>query len=282
MLRLAVLLCTSGEPARGKVAALYKQSPSEPGTREAMQTLAVGLLQNVAGALASGLGVGMEELLRFADAASSQFELETADAILRRLDRRWGGMPLLSLQARDEVWLRWPGPLPGRMIALAGPVEVDKITAENHAFRVLHPDAGLHMGRGALVLLRRPLLEVILETIVGADLALTEVFAAACETTISVVTPVGPLAFHFVKHAVELNHRYIRLSAREAAALGVLLRRPGQLTERRELNQALGFDDERALDRVMLHLRNKFGDGLVTTVYGAGYILETSRNHRGS
>ncbi|MGH9475605.1 MAG: hypothetical protein ACRD1C_04660 [Terriglobales bacterium] len=277
LVHLAVLLGTAPEPTRGKIVALYNRLPAlaEGELLPTLRLLSIGLLRNVATALASSLGCQMDVLLRFADPASTARELETKDALLRRLDRYWGGIPLLTIEARDEVWLCWPGPLPGRLIALRGRVEVDGTVLASHDYLPLKPGGGLMMARGALVMLRRPLLGTILEVIHSADLSVAEVIAAACEAVITVRTPAGPLTYYMAKSAVMINRRYIRLSTHEAIALEVLLRRPGVLTERGELDQALGFTTKRALDRVMLHLRNKFGDGLITTLYGSGYILET-------
>ncbi|MGH9468334.1 MAG: winged helix-turn-helix domain-containing protein [Terriglobales bacterium] len=275
MLRLAVLLRSAPEPTRSKAILLYQSSCDEADLRRKLQPLCATALRDVATALASGLGGRTEELLKFSDPASRQRELVTKDALLCRLDRCWGGMAMLLLKALQPVMLSWHGLQSARLISLRGGMKVDRDELASYASQVIRPGSRLAMSAGALALLRPPPLAAILNAIQEAELPVAAIIAAACEAAVSVHTPLGLLTYQSGKGLATINGRPVRLSAREVAVLEVLLRRPGEPSDRSEINRALGFTATRALDRIMLNLRDKFGDGLFTTLYGTGYMLLT-------
>jgi two-component system response regulator QseB/two-component system response regulator BasR len=68
---------------------------------------------------------------------------------------------------------------------------------------------------------------------------------------------------------------FINLSKTEFALLNALMRYPGRVLTRRELEAwALPNSESQALDAHMSHLRRKIGEGYIRTVRGVGYVVE--------
>lgn len=87
----------------------------------------------------------------------------------------------------------------------------------------------------------------------------------------------GDLQLDPVRFAVSLKGCPIGLSRREFMLLELLLRRPGQVFTRQQLEQSLySWDEEigsNAIEVHVHHLRRKLGSKAVTTVRGVGYRM---------
>ncbi len=67
----------------------------------------------------------------------------------------------------------------------------------------------------------------------------------------------------------------VGLSKTEFAVLQALMRHPGRILTRREIEaQALPHSEGQALDVHMSNLRKKIGEGYIRTVRGVGYLVE--------
>lgn len=85
----------------------------------------------------------------------------------------------------------------------------------------------------------------------------------------------GGLTLDTVRREVHLDGREIRLSAREFALLEALMRRPGAVLSREQLEDAVyGWGEEVGSNAVEVHLHNlrrKLGAGVIRNVRGVGY-----------
>lgn len=278
LLQLAVLLGAGDHAAREKIAALHQAEPplGEVTLREEMQRLVAATVATAAQAQAAALGCSETEIVNFAAPDAEGRILEGRNAWLYRLDRCWGGPSEYSLRARTEFVVLWPSPISTEVLALSGTVSVNGITLGDHECATLGTGKELRLAPRALVLLRRPAIGVLLEAarLAGMDVpALVE--SVTCKRLLA-QTAVGALWLDAARKLAVLHERDIRLSDNEVAVLRELMQRPGRVTDRKTLSAAVGLSGERTLDRVMMGLRNKLGDGVVSTVYGVGYALEAS------
>lgn len=89
----------------------------------------------------------------------------------------------------------------------------------------------------------------------------------------------GDIVLDTVSHQVSYQGQPVVLSRRELLLLEVFLGRPGQVFTRQQLEQSLyGWGEEvesNALEVHIHHLRKKFYNGLIQTVRGVGYRLNT-------
>ncbi len=91
----------------------------------------------------------------------------------------------------------------------------------------------------------------------------------------------GPLALHLDRRELSVNAQALHLSPNEFRLLQVLLLRKGTLVRKAALLEALYTDPDdseiKSIDVLMHRLRKRLiaagADGLVTTVWGAGYIV---------
>lgn len=87
----------------------------------------------------------------------------------------------------------------------------------------------------------------------------------------------GALALDEAGKQVSLHGDPVALTAREFAILHALMRRPGHVVSRAQLEEALyGWGDEVDSNAIEVHvykLRRKLGPGLIGTVRGLGYRL---------
>lgn len=79
-------------------------------------------------------------------------------------------------------------------------------------------------------------------------------------------------------HSVRVDEEDVKLSRREFALLHTLLSTPGKVISRNQMIEALyGWDEEidsNALEVHIHHLRKKFGNDLIKTIRGVGYIVQ--------
>lgn len=79
-------------------------------------------------------------------------------------------------------------------------------------------------------------------------------------------------------HSVKLDGEDIKLSRREFALLHTLLSSPGKVISRNQMIESLyGWDEEidsNALEVHIHHLRKKFGNDLIRTIRGVGYMVQ--------
>jgi len=87
----------------------------------------------------------------------------------------------------------------------------------------------------------------------------------------------GEIALDLVQHVVTRNGEPVELSAREFAVLEALLRRPGAVLSRRQLEEAVyGWGEEVASNAIEVHLhhlRRKLGANAIRNVRGVGYRI---------
>jgi len=87
----------------------------------------------------------------------------------------------------------------------------------------------------------------------------------------------GEVALDPVRHVVTRNGEPVELSAREYAVLEALLRRPGAVLSRRQLEEAVyGWGEEVASNAIEVHLhhlRRKLGANAIRNVRGVGYRI---------
>ena len=85
----------------------------------------------------------------------------------------------------------------------------------------------------------------------------------------------GGLTLDPVRRQVEQDGQAVALSAREFSLLETLMRRPGAVLSREQLEDALyGWNEEIASNAVEVHLHNlrrKLGAGVIRNVRGVGY-----------
>lgn len=277
LLQLAVLLGAGDHVAREKIAALHAADPplGEVLLREEMQRLVAATVASAAQAQAAALGCSESEIVNFAAPDAQEHLLEGRNAWLYRLDRCWGGPSEYSLRARTEFAVLWPSPISTEVLALSGTVSVNGISLGDHECATLDTGKELRMAPQALVLLRRPAIGVLLEAARKAGMDVPALVASVTHKYLEAQTAVGELRLDAARSLATLHQRDIRLSENEVAALQELMQRPGRVTDRKILSAVVHLNGERTIDRVMMNLRNKLGDGVITTVYGIGYVLET-------
>ncbi len=91
----------------------------------------------------------------------------------------------------------------------------------------------------------------------------------------------GPLSLHLERRELSVNGEALHLSPNEFRVLQVLLLRKGSLVRKSALLDALYSDPDdseiKSLDVLMHRLRKRLtaagADGLITTVWGSGYIV---------
>lgn len=91
----------------------------------------------------------------------------------------------------------------------------------------------------------------------------------------------GPLALHLERRELSVNGEALHLSPNEFRVLQVLLLRKGSLVRKAALLDALYSDPDdseiKSIDVLMHRLRKRLmaagADGLITTVWGSGYIV---------
>jgi hypothetical protein len=276
LLRLLQLIELCEDPLPRQVAALRHREPPLPAgeLRQAILPLAAAMLRGTAAGMAAAMGCELAALLQFCGPDCTEPELRGTRAVQHRLDRRWGGAPIIGLEALVPLAFAWPGPVLGRLIALHGRVEWNGAVQPAYGYMALKPGDVLGMEAGAAVLVRRSPAAALVEAMHVAGFAYAEILAAGCGQTPALLTAAGAFEFRREDHAVALNGRTVRLTPAETRTLDLLLRQPGTALSRQELTQALGLGNARALDHVILSLRDKLGDGLIATVYGTGYAFE--------
>lgn len=88
----------------------------------------------------------------------------------------------------------------------------------------------------------------------------------------------GDITIDMSSHTVLINDQIVNISRREFALLHKLLENRGRVISRDQLSQSLygwGDDvDSNALEVHIHNLRKKFGQGLIRTIRGVGYMIE--------
>ncbi|HXR96419.1 MAG TPA: winged helix-turn-helix domain-containing protein [Terriglobales bacterium] len=225
------------------------------------------VVRDAATTLSASLDTDFSQYVAFHTPTETAAEIRTPMAVLRRLDRVWGGPPLVQLDILRDWKLTWPGPSAGRLLVMRGKVSLDGKSVPANQLTQIETGSTLLAAPGALILWRRSLVGALLDAAAVAGLDPGEILKAAAGSSRLRINP--------TTRVVKLRDRAVRLTLRESAALDLLSRKVGAPVTRHELASALALSDERGLDRVMLGLRNKLGDGWITTVYGVGYALDS-------
>ncbi len=284
LLQLAVLLSTGDAGARAQIAALHRAAPplSEAALRAELRKLLVEVLRTLATALGEALGCGADALLQFTSPHSQEHALTGTRATLHRLDRCWGGPIQYVLRAQHALTLCWPSPSQSAVLLLSGTALLDGKSLGENESGALRPGSELHLEPGTLVLVRRTAISLLLEAAASGGIEMQDLLASGASAMLAAETPAGWLELDTVKGLISIHGRNARLSGHEVAALRELLRQPGSVTSREALHTAVKLSGNRAVDRVMLGLRNKLGDGVIATMYGVGYVLEVSGRSAGN
>jgi len=206
--------------------------------------------------LGDGLQIGLAQdsnavdWIKDGETASNILKTETFDAIvldiglpllsglevLKRLRRDGNRTPVLLLTAKDSIEDRVKGLDLGADDYLTKPFDLEEVLARLRA-------------------LTRRAVGRVNPVILHGDLELD---------------PAG--------HAVKFKDEDIKLSRREFALLHTLLNNIGKVVSRNQIIEALySWDEEidsNALEVHIHHLRKKFGNDLINTVRGVGYIVK--------
>ena len=95
----------------------------------------------------------------------------------------------------------------------------------------------------------------------------------------STVLTAGDVSLDLRSRRASVAERVVELTAREFALLEVFLRHPGQVLSREQLlSHVWGYDFDpgsNVVDVYVRYLRRKLGDGVIQTVRGMGYRVET-------
>jgi hypothetical protein len=247
-----------------------RASTPETAVRAEMFPMAVATLRDAAENLAAALGATTPELLDFSSPYCRKLALAGRFATKTRLDRTFGGSPLALVESHQTIHLPWYGPGVSRCFVIQGHAWTNGRDAERN--QTLRAPAGslIHVAAGTLILMRHPPIATFLEAAHNAGLDLEQLIAlaggVACETAI------GPLKLVGVQ--AELGGRGIRLSKMEAEVLSLLMSARGGVVPRAALAAAGHVGTEKLLESVLVRLRDKFGDGLISTVRGSGCALE--------
>lgn len=277
VLQLTTLLMLSAQDAvRRRVTELYRARMrlSLGEVLSALEPLVEEIITGTTEAMAQALGTGCDAVVRNALPRSMATELGGRHGVERRLDRVWGARGLASLEASSEMRLIWPGPRMGHALLLHGRGGLNGAHWNPHQTISLSAGDTMQLQPGAVALLDEDPVVLVVGAVLAAGLRPRCLDAASgMAVDQGVLTPLGRVEME--NHLLHLNQRQIMLTGQEARAMRCLTAAPGQVVEREELARLLGVQP-RGVDRVMVGLRNKIGDGLITTVYGSGYILETS------
>jgi hypothetical protein len=238
--------------------------PPEERVRPEMFRLAALLLRRAAHEHAAALGATELELLQFDSPQCNDLAFAGSVGSKRRLDRVY--------QARQPLHLKWLGPGMGRFYVLRGEAWVNERKARASETLLAQINATVHLAGGAHVLVRNPAPLTILEIAHNAGLDVDQLTVQALSRDIAVETALGPLALNDGR--ADLAGRSLHLSAAEAALLRELALADGAVVPRADLARAAKLKSERSLEHALVQLRDKLGDGLITTVYGAGCALE--------
>lgn len=260
---------------RMKVAEIYRVVPRLQGAEllAALHPLVVEVLALVAKNLAGMLGVNVADMLRFSDLTCRDEVLRGTRAVKRRLDRIWNGTDTSLIEALVPTSLLWPGPRTGYCIVLRGDVEVDHAKAELHCRIAISLGAEVSMGAEAELLLRRSPIGHLLEVAQAAGMQPSELIANALGERQQYPTAAGLLELE--PAGCRLGGRRIRLTVAETALLRRLAQSNGKVVAKSELASAAGIGLGRNVDHLAMGVRNKLGDGVIATVYGVGFALET-------
>ncbi|MDV3347616.1 response regulator transcription factor [Leptothoe sp. ISB3NOV94-8A] len=94
---------------------------------------------------------------------------------------------------------------------------------------------------------------------------------------------VGHLTLDLRQRTARYHNKAVELSTREFTLLEMLAQQPDRVWSRQELlNQVWGYDYDpgsNIVDVYVGHLRRKLGKGLIKTVRGAGYRLQSDASH---
>lgn len=241
---------------------------------DALHAAAAVTLRQGAQAKAQALGMDLGQLLEFSAPRCPRVEVRGENATMRRLDRIWAGTSLAEIEATRRACYVSPFHCLARWILVRGTARVDGAKLAPYTAVQIDKGQELALDPGTTVLVRRAPVPTLIETALAAGIAPTALLARALGLgDQSIATPIGKLSVDAAERATQIGQRRVRLTAAETAALGRLCREPGHVVSRQALARAMETSD-RMVDRVIVQLRNKLGDGLITTVYGAGYLLE--------
>ncbi len=248
--------------------------PTEVQVKPELFRLAVMLVRAAARNMAGALGTTPVKLLQFSNPLCGEITLEGTRGIERRLDRALGGGPLVILEARQPLHVKWQGPGLGRFFVLSGAAWANERKAGPNEFLLAPVGATVLVAAGGNVLLRDSPVAATLALARNAGLEFDALAAEAASSRVTAATTMGILQMD-EDHAT-LGRRHIHLSAAEAAVLRTLAEAGGAVVRRAELAAMARVKSEKSLEYVLVHLRDKLGDGLITTVYGSGCALEMS------
>lgn len=261
LLRLAAWLAVGADAdTKLLLAAIFRPQPamSPSGVRELLQELTERSIRNSAAAIGAALGLAAPQLAEMFHPDAQAFELAGRRGALLRLDRVWGGPAMVLMRALLKVELLSPGPgemqfMCTRGVAWLGPKQLPNdqpLALRKDQVLVLHPGAAV-LFRGGL------LLGTLIEAAAAAGIPLPELDAIS--------TAAGPLK---LDGSFALLHGEKRkLTPAEIRVLRRLMRQPGEIVARDQLGANV--------ERVVVSLRNKLGDGIIQTVYGSGYLLDS-------
>ncbi len=275
LLELAALLLLAPQAeVRRRTGEIYQARPqrSEAEVRPELARLTAMLLRATAGDFAAALGTTPAELLQFCSPLEQAVALTGEYGVKRRLDRALGGSTLATVEVYRPMRLKWSGPGTGRLFVLRGEARVNERTAGANEILLVPVGKAVHIGAGGQVLVRNPAVSNVLEVARSAGLDLDQLMAEAVLLEVSVETALGPLSLS--EGSARLSQRRIRLSPAEEAVLRALSEAGGRVVSRAELAGAAHLKSEKSLEYVLVQLRDKLGDGLIATIYGAGCALE--------
>jgi len=260
---------------RAKVADLFRAVPRPLGNEllALLHPLTVEVLKLAARCFADFLGAKPADVLWFSEPKCAQVELAGTRAVKRRLDRIWGGVATAMIEALDSASLLWPGPGFGQCLVLRGDVEVNHMPVVAYQHVEIPLGAEVAMSPGAQLLLRRSLIGSLYEVAQAAGLHVVDLIADAQGERRAYRTAAGLLELE--QAGCRLSGRRIRLTVAETALLRRLAQSNGKVVAKSALASAAGIGMGRNVDHLAMGLRNKLGDGVIATVYGVGFALET-------
>lgn len=260
---------------RQRINTLYAERPRLQGPEllEKLSPLVTEVVRDLAEVYAEALGCDPEAVLHFLDPVCMEVELEGRRGVCRLLGRLWGGRHQVCIETRAQFQLRWPGPLPAQLIPLAGEVAANGYPIAKGKLAKLPVGTELKAAQAAIIAFSSLHLGRLLDLALEAGIKVNLVGPATSGPTPTVIpTAAGVLTLQ--SRLATLNGRRVRLTAMETRLLHILAERGGNVAPRAELAKVLGVPNTRALDRLVVGIRNALGDGVVATVYGAGYALE--------
>ncbi|MGH9472791.1 MAG: winged helix-turn-helix domain-containing protein [Terriglobales bacterium] len=259
LLRLAAWLAVGADADTKLQLAMVFQPQSAMGPveiRALLRDLAQRAVERAASALSLALGLDSPHLMEIFLPGSKLFEVAGRNGALLRMDRLWGGPAMILMRADQHLDLLWPGPGESQLMCVRGSVWLGAKLLPTDAPLVLQEGQRLVLHAGAAVLFRRALLGNLLEAAAAAGVPIQD--------TDTLATPAGALKITG-QYAV-LHGERRRLTPAELRVLKLLMRNAGKIVTRDQLGANV--------ERVMLRLRDKLGDGIIQTVYGSGYLLE--------